>query len=153
MSTSATCVDASFVLRMFLGPDDAEAWSLWEGWQVEGRSVHAPQLLAYEVTNVIYRYRRAGYLSLATAALAVDAALGLPIVRESPADLHGAALRLAADLGLPAASDAHYLALAKLLDAELWTADARLARDAGDLGPTIRVVGSSNSDTPLPHGR
>ena len=142
MSVSAVCVDASFVLRMFLGPDDVEAWGRWDAWLVEGRIIHAPQLLAYEVTNAIYRYHRAGYLGLATAALAVDAALGLPITRESPVALHGAALRLAADLKLPATYDAHYVALANLLDAELWTADARLAREVGESGPVIRVLGA-----------
>lgn len=43
-----------------------------------------------------------------------------------------AALHIAADLGLAATYDAHYLALAKQLDAELWTADARLVREVGD---------------------
>ena len=142
MAVSAVCVDASFVLRMFLGPDDVEAWERWDGWLVEKRIIHAPHLLAYEVTNAIYRYHRAGYLSLPTAALAVDAALGLPITRESPVALHGAALQVAADLKLPATYDAHYLALANLLDAELWTADARLAREVGESGPVIRVLGA-----------
>ena len=142
MTVSAVCVDASFVLRMFLGPDDVEAWERWDAWLVEERIIHAPQLLAYEVTNAIYRYYRAGYLGLPTAVLAVDAALGLPITRESPVALHGAALRLAADLKLPAAYDAHYVALANLLDTELWTADARLAREVGENGPVIRVLGA-----------
>ena len=148
MSASAICVDASFVLRMFLGPDDVEAWALWDGWHAEGKSVHAPHLLAYEVTNAIYRYHRAGHLSLVTASLAVDAALGLPLTRESPAALHSAALRLAADLDLGATYGAHYLALAHLLDAELWTADARLVRQVGERGPVIRVLGRGDSGGP-----
>lgn len=150
--TSGVVVDASFILRMFLGPDDEKAWERWDGWVLEGRSIHAPHLLAYEVSNAIYRYHKAGYLSLATATLVLDAALGLPVSRESPPALHAAALRLAADLGLSAAYDAHYFALANLLDAELWTADARLAREAvggrvGESeGPTkggsrVRVLG------------
>jgi len=141
MNTSTICVDASFVLRMFLGPDDAEAWERWDSWLAEGRNIHAPHLLAYEGANAIYRYPRAGHLSLATATLAVDAALGLPMTRESPLALHSAALRRAAGLCLRAVYDAHYVALADTLDAELWTADARLAREVGDSGPKIRLLG------------
>ena len=142
MSASAVCVDASYVVRMFLGPDDAEAWEQWETWLSEGRSIHAPHLLAYEVANALYRYHRAGYLSLAAVELALDAALGLPLRLESPGALHLAAVRLAADLGLPATCDAHYLGLARHHDAELWTADARLAREVGDVEARVRLLGS-----------
>jgi len=141
MSTSAVCVDASFVLRMFMGPDDAEAWEQWDAWLREGRSIHAPHLLAYEVVNALCRYHRAGYLSLPSVELALDAALSLPLCLESPRALHLAALRLAAGLDLAAAYDAHYLALARQLDAELWTADARLLREAAGAEISIRVLG------------
>ena len=33
---------------------------------------------------------------------------------------------------------------ATLREAELWTADARLAREVGDGGPVIRVLGAPN---------
>jgi predicted nucleic acid-binding protein len=92
------------------------------------------------VRNAIYRYHRAGYLSLATTEMVVDAALGLPVIRESPAPLHTAAIRLAAEARLPASCDAHYMALARLLDADLWTADARLAREVGEDGRRINVL-------------
>lgn len=141
MSASAVCVDASFVVRMFVGPDDAEAWDRCDAWLVEGRSLYAPHLLVYEVANALYRYHRAGYLSLASAEIALNAALGLPVRLESAGALHLAALHLAADLGLPATYDAQYLALARQLDAELWTADARLSREVGDRGPRIRLLG------------
>jgi predicted nucleic acid-binding protein len=44
---------------------------------------------------------------------------------------------------LPAAYDAHYLALARSLDVEFWTADARLARQVGERGPRVMVLGGA----------
>lgn len=141
MSSSTVCVDASFVVRLFMGPDDLRLWGVFEAWCTEGKTIHAPGLMAYEVANAFYRYHRAGYLSLVSAELAVDAALGLPIRLESDGALHRAALRIADAIGAAATYDAHYLALAERLNAELWTTDARLARDAGARGPVIRLIG------------
>ena len=140
MGASTVCVDASFVARLFLGPDDAGYWKVLEGWRAEGKTMSAPALVAYELTNVFYRCHRAGYLSLASARLALDAALGLPIRLEDDTDLHREAVAIAASAGSAATYDAHYLALARRLNAELWTADARLAHRAGPGGPTVRLV-------------
>lgn len=143
MSTSTVCVDASFVLRMFLGPDDEEAWARWETSLAEGVVFRAPSLLAYEVANALHRYRRAGYLSAVAAEIVADAVLALPIVFERDTSLHIAALRLAAALGLSSTYDAHYLALADRLGAELWTADAGLARQVAGRGPRVRLLGGT----------
>ena len=145
MSTSTVCIDASFVLRMFLGPDDEEAWDRWEAALAEGTSFRAPTLLAYEVTNALHRYHIAGYLSAASAEIALDAALALPILLEDSTSLHTAALRLAGVLGPQATYDAHYLALADQFGAELWTADAKLARELDGRGPRIRLLGGAGS--------
>jgi predicted nucleic acid-binding protein len=142
MSSSPACVDASFVGRLFLGPDDFAFWQLLENWYAEGKTMHAPALLAHELTNVFYRYRRAGYLSSASAKLALDAALGLPITLDDDAQLHRAAMRMAATA---ATYDAHYLALAERLGAELWTADAKLARHAAGSGVTVNLVGRAGA--------
>lgn len=143
MSTSTVCVDASFVLRMFLGPDDAEAWEWWEASLAEGSEFRAPCLLGYEVANALHRYHRAGYLSEVTAEIVLEAVLALPIVLESDTSLHIAALRLADALGLSATYDAHYLALAERLGAELWTADAELVRRLEGRGPRVRLIGEA----------
>ena len=50
------------------------------------------------------------------------------------------ALDLAERFSLPAAYDAHYLALADWLGGEFWTADRRLARAVHDELPWVRVV-------------
>ena len=54
--------------------------------------------------------------------------LSCPICLLSPETLPEEALRLAKTLGLPAAYDAHHLALAQLLACELWANDRRLLR-------------------------
>ena len=141
MSSSTACVDASFVVRLFLGPDDDVCWDLLENWLADGGVLHAPGLLRYELANVIYRHQRAGHLSPATAELVLDAALGLPIRVEEDPPLHRAALRIAQSCGTAAAYDAHYVALAKRLGAELWTADRRLAGHAASCGVMVNVVG------------
>lgn len=142
MSSSTVCVDASFIARLFLGPDDAKYWAILDSWCAEQKSIYAPALIAYELANAFYRLQRAGRISLPAAELALDGALGLPVRLANDTDLHRAALRIASDTELPATYDAHYLALAEGLDAELWTADAELAHavtQAGRAGPTVRV--------------
>ena len=148
MGSSTVCVDASFIVRLFLGPDEAAYWELLEGWNAERTSICAPGLVLYEVCNAFYRLQRAGYLSQASTELVVDAALSLPIRLESDAALLRAALRIAASAGSPAAYDAQYLALAERLGAELFTADARLARQPCDGHPTVRLVGATASPQP-----
>ncbi len=140
MNTSTVCVDASFVLRMFLGPDDVEAWKRWEASLAEGSGFRAPSLFGYEVANALHRYQRAGHLSAVTAEIVLDAVLALPIALEPEASLHIAALRLAGVLSLSATYDAHYLALAERL-ARSWTADAELERRLEGRGPRVRLLG------------
>ena len=147
MSDSTVCVDASFVAGLFLGPEDAGYWGVLERWHADGVSLYAPSLITYELTNVFYRCCRAGYLSAASARLALDAALGLPITLVEDPTLHGEAVRIAAAAGSPATYDAHYVALAKRLGVELWTADARLAQNAGEEASRVRLVGDATTST------
>lgn len=72
--------------------------------------------------------------------LALQAALALPVRLYGEADLHRRALDMAQRLALPAAYDAHYLALAEWLGGSMWTADRRLARAVGDQLPWVNVV-------------
>lgn len=131
MPNSMVCVDASFVLRL-LGSASPEAApvQMWVESHEQGKIVVAPGLLYYEVVNALHRYVVKGQLTAAEARQLLELALDLEIALHSELDIHQQAFRIAQELALPAAYDAHYIALAKRLGAELWTADQRLARVA-----------------------
>jgi predicted nucleic acid-binding protein len=141
MSNSWVCVDANLVLRLVADPADKPIQHLWEKWDSERRQLAAPTLLYYEVANALYRYHNLGYLSASAVQLAFRAALALPIELHGEPDLHWRALSLADKFSLPAAYDAHYLALAELLEGEFWTADGRLARTVQPSLPWVHLVG------------
>jgi predicted nucleic acid-binding protein len=128
MHNSWLCVDANLVIRLVVDPEDETVWRLWEQWDVEKRQLAAPTLLFYEVSNALYRYQKLGIMSASSVRLALRAALSLPLRLFGEMDLHEHALDLAERFVLPAAYDAHYLALAEWLGGEFWTADRRLAQ-------------------------
>jgi predicted nucleic acid-binding protein len=140
MNSSPLCVDANLVIRLVADPGDELVRATWETWDAQHRRIAAPTLLFYEVSNVLYRYRRAGMMSSAAVRLALRAALALPLRLYGEPGLHARALDLAERFSLPAAYDAHYLALADWLGAELWTVDFRLARAVQDELPWVRVL-------------
>lgn len=140
MRHSWICVDASIVVRTVLDPEWQQIQRLWETWEQEEERIVAPTLLLYEVTNALYQYQKMGLLSASATALALRAALALPIQLHGDTALHGQALAVAGRLGLSASYDAHYLALAERLGAELWTADRKLARKLRTALPKVHLV-------------
>ena len=73
-----------------------------------------------------------GDLSHEQATQAMDVALEINPLLFGDADLHSRAMDIALRFSLPAAYDAHYLALTERLEAEMWTADRRLYHAVGD---------------------
>jgi predicted nucleic acid-binding protein len=140
MTNSWLCVDASLVVRLVAGPAEESHQARWEQWDAEGRRLAAPTLLLYEVANSLYRYQKLGYISASAVELAFKAALALPLELHGGPDLHWRALELAKRFSLPAAYDAHYLALAELLEGEFWTADGELARAVQAALPWVHLV-------------
>lgn len=140
MSNSSLCVDANLIIRLVADPDDETIRQLWERWDTERRQLVAPTLLYYEVVNALYRYQQLGYLSASSVQLAFRAVLALPLQLYGETDLHWRALDLAKKFSLPVAYDAHYLALAELLEGEFWTADGRLARRVHASLPWVHLV-------------
>jgi predicted nucleic acid-binding protein len=143
MHSSTVCVDANLVIRLVADPSDEPVRQLWERWDIERQQLAAPTLLRYELTNALYRYQKQGFMSGSSAQLALRAALSLPISLHGEADLHWRALDLAQRFSLPAAYDAHYLALAEHLGAAFWTADQRLARAVRPALPWVHLVDES----------
>lgn len=120
------CVDASLVIRLLVHQKSLSVRQLWEQWDQDGEKIVAPALIFYEVTNGLYRYQRQGWLSSAVIEAALKAALALPIMIIDDRELHLRAREYAMQFDLPAAYDAHYLALAEKLDCPFWTVDQRL---------------------------
>jgi predicted nucleic acid-binding protein len=110
MNSSWVCVDASLVVSLVVDPAAELIQHLW------------------------------GHLSTSSVQLAFRAALALPLELHGVPDLHWRALDLAEKFCLPAAYDAHYLALAELLAGEFWTANRRLARTVQSSLPWVHLV-------------
>lgn len=126
MKNTHLCVDAGLVIRLVAFPGNVAVQRAWDEWDAEHRQVIAPTLLYYEVTNVLHRYQRQGWLNPEATQASLLAALALPIELVGDADLHLRARRLAERYHLPAVYDAHYVAVAERLGVELWSTDRRL---------------------------
>jgi predicted nucleic acid-binding protein len=129
-------IDASFAVAAVLPVAAAEkARELLIGWHRDGRSILAPSHWLVEAVSAL---RKLWYLGKLTADEASRAAgdlfaLGVDPVDPDP-DLCQASLRWAERLTQSTAYDAFYLARADEEGAELWTADGRLSRRAGQHG-------------------
>lgn len=126
MNSSWICTDASLLVRLVMTPDAATLKAKITDWEKSGKQLAAPSLLHYEVTNALYQYHRHKLMSQETLSLLQDAVLALPVRLFNENSLHKRAVQLATHFNLPATYDAHYLALAQQLGAELWTADKKL---------------------------
>jgi len=141
MPSSTICVDANLVVRMLeRNAEGQRILAIWRQWDAEGRTLVAPALIYFEITNALYRYVRKGQMTATEVTEALDVALNLHIDVHRGDDLHYHAMRIAGALGLPACYDAHYLALAERLGAELWTADQRLYNSVRRSLPWVHAV-------------
>jgi len=121
-------VDASFSIRLILpDPRRGALRARMEQWLQEGYEVYAPDLWLYEMTTALCK---GAFFGLVTAE---EAENSLPLVLESAiqlvaADAEQARLAFAwtRRLNRAAAYDSFYLALAELMQCNLWTADHRL---------------------------
>ncbi|WP_200941480.1 type II toxin-antitoxin system VapC family toxin [Cellulomonas sp. Leaf395] len=134
--TETVVLDASAALMLLIDPGPAGEHV---AARLDGAAVVAPDLLPYEVTNVLRRYRNAGRLSDAEARLALDGFRSLSIDLWSHDVLAERVWALGANLS---AYDAAYVALAERLGAVLLTADARIA-GAPDVTCPIEVVAAA----------
>jgi predicted nucleic acid-binding protein len=137
------CVDASVAAKWILREEwRDQAIALYYDALHAGERIVAPPLLPIEVTNILWQRVRASSdsLSLEEAVGLLDEFLEVSIEIHDLPDLHRQALILADAFGLPAAYDAHYLALAERFGCIFWTADQRLLRAVGDRLPFVRPI-------------
>lgn len=139
---SPVVVDASFALKLVLPEEYSDrVRQVWGKWVREGVEVSAPYLLAYEVTSVLRHKVFCGELTLeeGEAALLTIQAQGILLLHSE--GLEQVSWKLAQEFNRPAAYDTSYLALAQLLDSELWTADTRLKNALQGRLPYLRWIG------------
>jgi predicted nucleic acid-binding protein len=137
-------VDASIAIKWTINePDSSTALALLVNWTDRGIEVLAPALLAYEVTNALYRRVRKGDLPFEDARRGLTEVIFKVVGFNFPenSDLNMRAMELGQRFGLPAAYDSHYLALAESKECELWTADTRLWNSTGGKLPWLRWLG------------
>ena len=135
-------VDASLAMKWVLRePYTEEALALAEEWAAAGIRPSAPCLLLVEATNVLHRRAMLGHISLSQARELLAGLLDMGIeIRESP-QIHFRAMELAQELQKAAVYDTHYLALADILECDLWTADERFFNSVKERQPRIRWLG------------
>lgn len=118
-------VDASAVLEVLLEPGERGELA---AWHMESTALVAPDLIGYEVLNVVRRQRAAGNLSEAEARWAVEAFRRMPIELWP---LESVVERVWELSGAVSAYDAPYVAVAEAVDTPLLTRDRRLAAAPG----------------------
>jgi len=133
-------IDANLLVALALNDPRAPAVDrILREWALADETLHAPELLRYEAANALTRAVVAGHLARNHAAMAWEriARVG---VKLHPLHDGAAAVATALSLARSNAYDAAYVVLAQTLDAELWTLDGPLARNAGGLGLPVRLV-------------
>jgi len=121
-------IDANFGLAWVLKlPYSQQVEGCMHLWQSEKVILAAPLLWQYEVVSGLYRAVTLNLLPRANLIPALSAIEGMVVELVRPtADTNRLALHWAERLGQNKVYDAHYLAAAQQLSAELWTADQRL---------------------------
>lgn len=141
MTRSTICVDANFVVGLVTsGTNETRFIERWSNWRNQEFTTVAPTLICYEMTNVFHRSAAAGLISPEEGTQFLANALSLGIKLYGDPILCHRALILARQFNLPAAYDAHYLALAERLEAEFWTCDRRLVRAVQTTLPWVNLV-------------
>jgi predicted nucleic acid-binding protein len=120
-------LDASVGVKLVLAESHSDkALALVTACVQTAEPIIAPPLLPFEVANVLRRRMVRQGLSLSDADQLMADFLTFPVTLAAPAGLYQAALAVADAHNLPAAYDAHYIALAQELGCDLWTDDQRL---------------------------
>ena len=140
---SRVCVDSSLALKLVLVEEDSpKVQRLWDTWVDADVKIVAPFLLAFEGTSVIRNKMYRGLVPPEEGELMFKAFHLLGVGLLHPDGLHQRAWELAKQFNRPQAYDSHYLALAEILDLELWTGDERLYNAVQDKLSWVRWLGN-----------
>jgi predicted nucleic acid-binding protein len=139
------CVDASIVVKWLISePGSREALALLGEWNV-GVEVWAPDLIWVECASALRRRVAGGHLTEGGARSALDASLLWELRLLSCRDTRIETLAIALETGL-IAWDACYVATARALGAELWTADRQMQSRGRRAYPSIHLLTWAETD-------
>lgn len=141
-----TVVVDSNILVVFINGDPRRAQALrqLQTWRSQGIEIHAPILAYYEIASSLTRLITAKIFPQTRLAEAWQLLEDLPIIYHQ---FSGGTriVEIALSLGRQSAYDASYLALAETLNAELWTLDGPLYRNAIGREFPVRLLDTSEA--------
>jgi predicted nucleic acid-binding protein len=108
-------------------------------WVGDAEDLHAPQLFMYDVASAVTGLEAGGDLS-GRARDDVWSLIDVLDLTFHPPSSGAALVAIALRLGRHSAYDAAYIDLALQLQAELWTLDGKLARNAASVGFPVTLV-------------
>jgi predicted nucleic acid-binding protein len=133
-------IDASALVAFVTNePAAPQVADLLQHWGSEGTELNAPALARYEIANALAKQAATGNLGEEAVDEAWTILDELPIIYHPLSDGPGV-VRATLALKRRSAYDAAYLALAEDLDAELWTFDGPLARNARTRGYRVHLI-------------
>lgn len=134
-------VDANVLVVLVSGDPRREAAEIrLRQWIAVTEDIHAPALLPYEVANGLTRLVAGGLFPPERVSEAWRTILSLPITCHPLTEGGERVVMAGLELRRRSAYDAAYIVLARQLEAELWTFDGPLARNAAGLGFPVRLI-------------
>jgi predicted nucleic acid-binding protein len=133
-------VDANVVVSLVTTSPRQVAASAWlDRWHTEAEDLHVPQLFTYEIASALAGMEAGKHITAAASGQVWNLVEALELTLHPPSS--GATLvSIARRLRRSSACDAAYVDLALQLQAELWTLDVKLARNAESLGYPVRLM-------------
>ena len=134
-------VDSNFIVRLLTIRPDSRYADLWREWLASGTAAFAPTLLPYEVTNALWQLEQSGDLSTDAVIRTLARMDQIRIQLVDTGEMHLLALEYVRRFPERKAYDSHFLALAHILDCNLWTCDKKLYNRVSTHLPWVRFVG------------
>jgi predicted nucleic acid-binding protein len=136
-------IDSNLLIVLVTGdPRGEQVSAQFSNWLEQNIPLHAPDLVPYEVANALTRAIVAQAFNQQVLSDAWTLISSLPIHYHScPQGTR--IVEIALSLGRQSAYDAAFLALAEDLDAELWTLDGPLYRNAVNRGFRVHLLGEA----------
>jgi len=131
-----------FIASVYVEALTAEAKQLLQQLQAAQVTLHAPNLLRYELIAVSRKAVYKGRVTAEEGLIARDQLLSYPVTLHFDETLLKRGYELAEQYNRPTAYDSQYLALTERLSCEFWTVDERLFNAVKDKFPGIRWLGN-----------